>query len=806
MAVPVAVTGFFKALAWLVAITSVTMSIAKSMYGKHDSASAEERDPGLKDNNRSTQAVIRIVYGTQKVGGNDVFISTEGANSEFLWIVQTLSEGVCDSIVFDVEDQIWLGDKLVSVFGAYANYWFHDGASNQAIDSNLETAFPAWSDLMRYTCYITWKLEFNRDYFQNIPQRIVLLRGRELYDLRDSSTAWSDNPVIALYDYITSTRYGCGISSAKLDVTSWSDAADYCDTKGFTLNLVVTKDSAAIDTVTLILSHFRGELVWFDGTYYLRYSDLNEESSVMSISDEHIARDSDGTASISISEPSRFKKPDGIVVKYVDPELDYTVNDLPIGDESGIMASLELLGCTDREIAANLGVYALERTRLDRTVSGVFRDDCQKLEPHDLITLTSSALSISGQLMRVQDANIQPNGLVELSLIYEDIDLYNDDYDVTSEGTYTCTLPNPQEEPPSVSNVSTSEETYNYRLRTFTRLKVNFDPPSNYPWYNDVEVWVSYDDAVWEHLFNCTTDFEISNVEEGKSYYIRLKVVSIWGTKQLDANDFKIYRTIGTYSDPPDSVVTLHAVVNQSTVNLYSDKVASPDVELYEFRLGSSWSGGIFLAALRAPNLSLFGVKPGSHTFSLNTLSNNALYGGTPRSAVVSLLDPPDGWALIDSDVCDYDGIGTHDNTEHVIYDVEDYLKCSHTADVLTGTYTSPVYDLGSSDRYLCYVLADIVVTGAGTTWNAAIPSPDTWTDINISTRTWSEIFELSAGPKVSMVLKYGETNPPTSEVHRQEILSAIATGRYFQVEIVIVDPSLAVNALVRFFTLKYCQ
>ena len=125
---------------------------------------------------------------------------------------------------------------------------------------------------------------------------------------------------------------------------------------------------------------------------------------------------------------------------------------------------------------------------------------------------------------------------------------------------------------------------------------------------------------------------------------------------------------------------------------------------------------------------------------------------------------------------------------------------------MLVGTYTSPIYDRGSSARYLIYLLADIVVTGTGTTWDDVIPSPDKWSDINIDTRPWVEIFELAAGPSVSIKLKYGETSPPTSEVEKLEILSAIVTGRYFQVEITITDPSEAVNALVEHFTLKFCQ
>jgi hypothetical protein len=100
------------------------------------------------------------------------------------------------------------------------------------------------------------------------------------------------------------------------------------------------------------------------------------------------------------------------------------------------------------------------------------------------------------------------------------------------------------------------------------------------------------------------------------------------------------------YTTVPESLSSLAAIVNANTINLYAEKVGDPDVELYEFRLGSAWTSAIFLAAYRSPNLSLSGVKPGSHTFMANTLGNNGQYGSTARSAAVSMIDPPDGWTV----------------------------------------------------------------------------------------------------------------------------------------------------------------
>jgi len=990
------------AIAVMVSAMSFAYSIGTALAGQDDPTSGTGRDPGIKTNSRSTEEPMKILYGTLRVGCNDVYMGTSGSTNNILWVVSTLSEGECDGVVEeDSVAQIFLGDKLISEYGIYADYTFHSGSASQVADADLVTATEAkdtiddrWSDPLRNTCYIVYKFTWSRDYFQGLPQRTIELKGRKVYDFRDESTAYSTNPVLCLYDYITNTRYGRGKNASTIDIPSWTTAADYCDAQGWTLNILINQDKTARDIVNEILRTFRGSLVWWDGKFYLRYSDLDEESSAMTLEDKHIVRDAGGKAVISLSQPSKFGIHDGLRINYIDAKKNFNPDSILIGEEAGNIGNVTLNGVTDREIAGKIGTYLLEREQLSRSVSGLFRDDAVQLEAHDIVYFSSTALSVRKTYMRVIDANIQQGGLIELNLSYEASTLYNDIYDIDLDDIYDSTLPDPRDEPPGVSNGVITEETYNYRLRTFTRLLITFDPPADYTWFDHVEVHVMIDDgkseydnveayevgdkvaydsavyiciqagtgktpdtetsywsAMWEHAFNATTDFNIDPVEDGSTYYIRLKSVSLWGVKQSDEHAFSMKHLVGGQTSAPASLSALYAIVNSNCINLYATKVSDPDVEIYEFRLGSSWSGAIFLAALRAPNLSLYGVKPGSHTFWCNTLGTNGEYGETPVSAAVSLLAPPDGWSISDSKTDDYTG-GAYDNTEHVTYSGDDYLKCSHNGGVLTGTYTSPIFDLLASSRYLVYIDTEFVITGEGTTWDDVIPlvfkggevvdnggmenwtgpvlddwaetdsaivedadgqsgkcvkvtpsaddgriyqrntlsgelwyradlyysgekaefgiydntnsewvTPDgyqelpassgwgdedylfktaagtpeieirlgssangvavrfdtatlfevdeinsaSWDNADVS-RTWAQIFELTSGASVQITLKYGTVSPPTNEVEKMELLSGIVTGQYFQVEITIIDPSDAVNALVKNFEVNFCE
>jgi len=910
-----------------------------------------------------------VAYGTVRLEGNLVYAGQPADAKSQFWTVWNFSEGEVDSILqVGGVDQLFLDDTLYTTFGSNVAYWFHTGSASQTYDTNLNTAIAEWTDNKRYAAYLVLKMIYSQDLFRGMPKIELVLKGRKLYDIRTGTTAYSDNPAICLYDYLTNARYGLGVDASKIHQASWIVAAEYADLKGWTYNRALGIKDKSGDVVDDMVRHLRGSLDWYNGLLRLNFADLNYQVSVLDLTDEELYQKKDGSMEVSISEAGRFIKPDAVRVRYSEPESNYADNEIVIGDSYGNIQRLDLAGCADRDMASQLAIYELERKQLDRTLKLKGRGDLFRLWPNAPITASFAWLGIEDQAMRVQAVGFE-NNLVSLELKYDALSLYDDDYDLVAASVYTCSLPDPNDPPPSVESATIAEELYSYLQKTYTRLNIGFNPPSNYPWFSHVEVHRSFDDATYEHLFSSTNDFAIDPVEQGAHYYIKLRAVSIYGVKQLMDTALKLDKLILGKNTSPMSVTGLFIVAGDNSITLYGVKLLDPEIEVYEFRLGG-WIGGIFMASLRSPNLVLNGVKPGDHTFYINTLSTNNLYGDTPRSASASLPDPPKGWSVTDTDTCDYNGVGVHKNTEHTTYDSADHLKCSHTGqyggthsagyythlsgniyhlgarwqpfrnlqdgishvklflfrngtpsgsvyayiypkesgadepdyvagyiaksagidvstidnaiyewiqfdfeddfseplyedttyfliikgqdftgddsnylrwsydssatrwglglvnssnagstwsqattndynyqiDEFCGRYTSPEYDLGSTLAVLTYILADVTVTGAGTTWGDIIPSPTTWSQIGILTRTWQEIFALEAAPSVAIALKWGTISGTLSnKASRMEILCALCTGRYFQVQITITDPSDSVNALVEEFTLKYC-
>jgi len=376
--------------------SSISSSMSKkSSYDPETSAAVTAQ--GIKANTRSTNEPLPVVYGKMKIGGNIVFMEAVGTSNDDLWIVQNLAEGECDSVY---QDQVWHGEALYNTFGGNISYIFHNGASDQTRDYYLHTAISKWADNKHNTTYIVYKLVYDEDYFQGVQDFTLTLKGRKLYDFRDASTAWSQNGVLALYDYMTNKRYGDGYDTSRFDTTSWEAAANYWDSKGWKLNMVI-KTQFSKEVHDSICQLFRGQLVWYDGKWYLRYYDLDVESSCKTITDAHILQDGSGKAAIKISEGSKFNVPDGIQVTFIDETKDYV-----------------------RQHATDIGTYLLERMQVNRGITLSGRGDLIEVEPSDLVTLTSESLGIEDEVMRVADSTIAENGEVALSLQYESTDLY----------------------------------------------------------------------------------------------------------------------------------------------------------------------------------------------------------------------------------------------------------------------------------------------------------------------------------------------------------------------------------------------
>jgi len=794
----------------------------------------------MQANTKTTQRTIPVVYGQMRVGSNDVFMQMAGTGADRrLWIVSALCEGEIEGIAQESgKDQVFIDGQLVSDFnedhyeseGTLVEYWFHSGTPTQSVDPNISAAIPTYNDNLHDIAYMVYKINLVGGIFSGIPRRKVTIKGRKVFDYRNSTTYWSENPALLLYDFMVNDRYGMAMASSSFDIPAWQQTANYCEVTTYKSAWLVDyaissqiKSQSVIDT---LLAHFRGSITWFDGKIGLQYSDLNAESIVAQLGDSDIAREENGSASLYVSQPGTHSTPDGVLVKYIN-KASWTLDDVYIGDTTGQIKQIEFPGFTDRKLALDMGNYMLERERLNRSFSFKMRANNIALEVNDLIEITSSEIGLTSKLARVIQSDILGDGLVLINIVLEDEKLYDGDYNLDPDLVYSVDIADPAVSPPPIQDFSVEEQIYVNRGRSFVRLVTSFVPPSvtasgkTYPWYSHVEVYVSYDEITWKLLFTATNGFQIDPVEEGTTYYLRIFTVTIFGLVQKDPlKAFTYNYTIkGVEAIAPPAPLGFNVVVNPGSVEIYGTVSQSPDIDSYEFRIGNAWLSNlwrdaVFLTAKSKPTVSFSGVKPGSFSFWFDSKGKNDLYSGSPLQVDVTMEDPPPFHYVETVESVDY-STGTHDNTETVVEQSLLSLRCAHTGGILSGTYTSPVmdtkhylFDVGSIVPLLIAILpVGFGVNVAGSTWEDFAPTPTVWNDIAPSGETWVDIVGDSfSSPKLSISAEYSDSPAGpwgSTKATKLELLTALIPQRYIKVIYSLEDSTSTSRLVVAPSTLK---
>lgn len=167
------------------------------------------------------------------------------------------------------------------------------------------------------------------------------VKGLECLDTRTSTTAWTANPAVCLRDFLTNKTYGAGIDSSLIDDTSFETAADFCDTKSWTLNLVIEGDGNAQEWADTIAAHFGAKLYVADGLYKLWIDDV--------VSDSGILFNGSNSRDWELSETELIDRPTKVVVEYSRADNDWAP-DQAISEDSTAAevreASYRLLGVT----------------------------------------------------------------------------------------------------------------------------------------------------------------------------------------------------------------------------------------------------------------------------------------------------------------------------------------------------------------------------------------------------------------------------------------------------------------------------
>ena len=262
----------------------------------------------------------QVLYGKAKVGGARVFDSTTGGSNKFLHRVLAFTGHEIESF-----DEIYINDELVTLDGSgnvtspsrydgNVRINKHLGATDQAADSDLVSEVDEWTNdhRLRGIAYLYVRLRYDADAFPNgVPEITATIKGKKVFDPRDGSTAWSDNPALCLRDYLTSTTYGLGEEDVNVDDDKVSTAANVCDrtdtpdgSTRYTCNGAFTTASTPYDNLSALLTSMGGLLWYAQGEWRMKPAywtepaltlDENDLRSGITVNTRHSRRDNYNT-------------------------------------------------------------------------------------------------------------------------------------------------------------------------------------------------------------------------------------------------------------------------------------------------------------------------------------------------------------------------------------------------------------------------------------------------------------------------------------------------------------------------------
>ncbi len=748
-----------RTITGIINVTSLVVGVKGFLQARNMLAKGQD----ILINKTSAGGKIPVVYGVRRVGAQIIYMDVNNNDSKDLYVVYALSVGECDEILGRTieldgapltdsarfRDGGYIGsDKISSGAGSLntvsqngtgidagagqfgtsptSKYRYvmnlHHGAASQTADPMLVASMPNWTSAHRLDgiCYIAAHYGYDKEgIWSGIPQLTVQVRGKKVYDPRDSGQTfgtpstyeWSDNPALCFLDLISNNEYGKGLTASQLNMSTFSSAANVCDTlvdqpyfngtaqsltwsgtagddfitiggasaneqwwqnkigeqiyiydangdgvidgadikeiqrnqfydsneeyivyindtlgstyssqtgssllkvKRFHCNGYLDTNKNVMENAKELLSNMRGIFLYINGQYELSIEDTG--TSTFSINDNHIIAD----AGISVDYGNKDKKANKVIVEFFNANKKYELDTATVlhdatpeyysddGDEI-LEIKAEFPYISDPYIAYNMGKAILTRSRNQTTMQFLGTPEMYKLNVGDIVDLTYAGLGFSGKVCRVEALELQPNGLVAVSLIeYFDV--------------YTWEVP-PQEPVEELANLPSAYAVKAPTGLSFTdtdssstgRPFLSWDEPTDFP---DYQYRVNVVDSSSNQVLNRIVDVEncdLNFLPVDANYVASVTSLNTLGTESSAATlTFTIGDAPTGSADIKDNAVITDKIINDAitTPKILNDAVT--DAKINSLSANKITAGTIDASQITVTNLDADNITSGT--------------------------------------------------------------------------------------------------------------------------------------------------------------------------------------------------
>lgn len=574
-----------------VAVTAASMAASKLLAPKMPSfsdASLSERSQMV----RSPIAARSIIYGRSRVSGTLVYISTTGTRNEFLNLVVTLAGHEVEAI-----DEIYFNDELVpltgtnnfpdsgSLYDGVALINKKRGVPGDAADADLITATAGLTDgkwtanhTLSGIAYLYVRLTWDAEKFPSgIPNISAVIRGKQVFDPRTSTTAYSANAALCLRDYLTDSTLGMGMSAAEIDDTAFTVAANICDEQveikpitvpatnenRYEANGVIVTSASPDENIGKLLSAMGG-LIAYTGGRIVPYASAYRIPTV-TLDETHFV----GPLNVQTRTSARDRV-NSVKGVYVSETNNWQVTDFPtISSATYVTADnntvffrdVVLPFTTSPSCAQRLAVLELRRAREEITFTARFRLEAMQVRAGDTVMITNAKLGWSSKVFEVMEWNFASDGnppqiYVDMTLRETASSVYS--WTVTDEiavaDSPNTTLPNPFTLSAPTNLTLTADGTTQQIQADGTalpRIRVSWTAPTEGFIQSGGTVGIEYKESTSTSYLTWgtvpgdqTTDFISSDVKIGLTYNVR-----IYGESYFKVSTSYLVATVNVQKD-----------------------------------------------------------------------------------------------------------------------------------------------------------------------------------------------------------------------------------------------------------------
>jgi hypothetical protein len=477
----------------------------------------------------------------------------------------------------------------------------HLGADNQPVDFDLynELGPAVWplSAQLRGQTYVYIRFNLNQAEFQGglIPIEVDLT-GKKLYDPRTGLTAWSENPALVAYDYLSSELGG--VPASVLPLAGFISAANDCDDivstpdgawtgKRYTFNGTIDSDEGQEQVLEVIAQSMAGGIVATTWDIYAgKY-----RAPVMAVSQSDIV----GEFAVSPGLPLNniYNTVKG---QYVGPENNYIINDYQPyqndtyldADGQELATNINLPYTSTQQRCTNLARVFMEDNRNGFSMTGLFSLKLFGVKPGDRIAFTSPFFGQDSKIFRMTDKAFGAGQFVRCGFKEDSPEIYDLADATVIDQTPNTNLPNPFDidDIQSLTLESGDDQLLIQDDGTIVSRILAVWPQSTSPGIiqnGQIEIQYQAVGATeWQSapiLPGDATEAYLTPVEDGTFYSVRIRATNPYLNVSSDWTYAALHQVIGKTEPPPD-VLNFTALDNTFTWS----PVVAKDLAGYELR------------------------------------------------------------------------------------------------------------------------------------------------------------------------------------------------------------------------------